>query len=54
MPVFKLNKLVRDKIVDHQYDIGAIPTCRRLSPDELRRELIQKLTEEAAELEQAS
>lgn len=53
MPRFKFAKLVRDKIVDHQLASGAKPSFRKLSPDEHKQELINKIVEEAKEMAQA-
>lgn len=50
MPRFKFNKLVRDKIVEHQLKSGAKPKFRHLSKDEHKNQLIQKLIEEAREV----
>lgn len=51
---FKFAKLVRDKIVDHQIASGAKPVYRQLGPEEHRRELVNKIIEEAAEITEAS
>lgn len=53
MPKFKFDKLVRDKIVDHQIASGAKPKYHRLSPVEHKRELVNKIIEEANEITQA-
>lgn len=53
MPKFKFAKLVRDKIVDHQLASNAKPHFRQLSPEEHKRELINKIIEEAREIAQA-
>jgi predicted house-cleaning noncanonical NTP pyrophosphatase (MazG superfamily) len=53
MPRFKFSKLVRDKIVDHQIASGAKPRFRKLSPDEHKRELVNKVVEEAREITRA-
>ena len=50
MPKFKFAKLVRDKIVEHQLASGALPVYRQLPPDEHKRELINKIIEEAQEI----
>ncbi|HEX8763434.1 MAG TPA: nucleoside triphosphate pyrophosphohydrolase [Candidatus Saccharimonadales bacterium] len=50
MPRFKLSKLVRDKIVDHQIKSGAKPSFRKLDPLEHKQELINKIIEEAQEI----
>ncbi|HSX06035.1 MAG TPA: nucleoside triphosphate pyrophosphohydrolase [Candidatus Saccharimonadales bacterium] len=54
MPKFKFAKLVRDKIVEHQLASGARPSFRQLNPDEHKRELVNKVIEEAKEITQAS
>lgn len=54
MPTFKFAKLVRDKIADQQIASGAKPTYRQLKSDEHKRALINKLIEEAREVEQSS
>lgn len=51
---FKFNKLVRDKIVEHQIKSGAKPKYRILSPAEHQECLIEKLIEEAREILAAS
>jgi predicted house-cleaning noncanonical NTP pyrophosphatase (MazG superfamily) len=53
MPTFKFSKLVRDKIVDHQIAAGARPVYRQLDAVEHKKELIQKIIEEAQEIEHA-
>lgn len=50
MPKFRFKKLVRDKIVDKQIQKGSRPKYRLLAPDEHRKELIRKITEEALEI----
>ena len=50
MPRFGFNKLVRDKIVDHQLKSGARPKYRQLDKNEHKAELIKKLIEEAKEI----
>jgi predicted house-cleaning noncanonical NTP pyrophosphatase (MazG superfamily) len=50
MPRFKFAKLVRDKIVDHQLASGARPVYRHLNKNEHKRELINKIIEEAEEI----
>ena len=50
MPKFKFAKLVRDKIVENQIASGAKPTVRQLDPDEHKRELVNKIIEEAKEI----
>lgn len=54
MPIFKFSKLVRDKVVDQQIASGAKPNYRKLEPEDHKRELINKLIEEAREVEQSS
>lgn len=53
MPTFKLQKLVRDKIVEDQIALGQTPHYRTLTPEEHRRELINKIIEEVTELQNA-
>jgi predicted house-cleaning noncanonical NTP pyrophosphatase (MazG superfamily) len=53
MPKFKFAKLVRDKIVDNQIASGATPSFRQLSADEHKRELVNKIIEEAKEITHA-
>ena len=50
MPKFKLNKLVRDKIIEHQIKAGTKPFYRLLDSKDHKRELINKLIEEAREV----
>lgn len=50
---FRFHKLVRDKIVQHQIGSGSKPIFRVLSPDEHKRELVQKIIEEAREITNA-
>lgn len=47
---FKLNKLVRDKIVQNHINSGGKVQYRNLSPQEKRRALTDKIIEEAGEL----
>lgn len=54
MPRFKFEKLVRDKIIDHQQASGAKPTYHRLSPDDHKKELVRKIMEEASEISTAA
>ena len=54
MPRFKLNKLVRDRIVEHQLKAGEKPRYRQLSKIEHREALINKIIEEIKELVDAS
>jgi predicted house-cleaning noncanonical NTP pyrophosphatase (MazG superfamily) len=53
MPRFKLNKLVRDKIVEHQLASGAKPHYHKLDPETLKIELVNKIIEEAREVSAA-
>jgi len=53
MPKFKFNKLVRDKIVDLQIASGAQPKYHKLSPARHKRELVNKIIEEAGEITNA-
>lgn len=53
MPKFKFGKLVRDKIVEHQIASGAKPSYRKLSANEHKQELVNKIVEEAKEIVQA-
>jgi predicted house-cleaning noncanonical NTP pyrophosphatase (MazG superfamily) len=48
---FKLNKLVRDKIIQSTEAQGGKVTYRQLKGKELRRALVDKLIEEAQELQ---
>ena len=50
---FQFKKLVRDKIVDHQIASGAKPTYYILDRDGHKRELVNKVIEEAREIIQA-
>ena len=50
MPKFILNKLVRDKIVEHQKAEGRAPSYRALEPAEHKKALIEKIREEAREV----
>ncbi len=54
MPKFKFSKLVRDKIVDHHIASGANLIFRQLNAEEHKRELINKIIEEAKEINQAA
>lgn len=47
---FSFNKLVRDKIVEHQIANGAYPSFRKLDSDEHKRRLVEKMTEEGLEV----
>lgn len=53
MSRFRYGKLVRDKIVDNQIASGAKPSFRQLSTEEHKRELVNKIVEEAQEIIQA-
>jgi len=53
MSKFKFSKLVRDNIVDRQIASGAKPSFRQLSKAEYIHELINKIAEEAREIENA-
>lgn len=50
MPEFKLNKLIRDKLPDEYERLGQVACYRRLSVDEHKIALIDKIAEEAREL----
>lgn len=54
MPIFRLNKLVRDKFIEIYTSLGQKPAFRYLTPDEHRAELIEKIVEEVRELSAAS
>ncbi len=47
---FKFSKLVRDNIVDQQIASGAKPAYRHLTPAEHKKELVNKICEEAQEI----
>jgi predicted house-cleaning noncanonical NTP pyrophosphatase (MazG superfamily) len=51
---FKFSKLVRDKIIDHQIASGAKPSFRQLTTEEHKKELVNKISEEADEITQAA
>lgn len=53
MPKFKFNKLVRDKIVEHQISSGAKPQYHKLSDQQHKEALVSKIIEEAREILQA-
>ena len=53
MPRFTFSKLVRDKIIEHQIASGASPAYRQLSPEEHEQALIEKIIEEAQEINTA-
>jgi predicted house-cleaning noncanonical NTP pyrophosphatase (MazG superfamily) len=50
MPKFQLNKLVRDKFRDEYIRMGQKATCRDLSADEHKTQLIRKIIEETREI----
>lgn len=50
MNTYLLNKLVRDNIPTHQQQTNQNPVFRRLSPEEHKRALLQKVIEEANEI----
>jgi predicted house-cleaning noncanonical NTP pyrophosphatase (MazG superfamily) len=54
MPKFKFSKLVRDKVVDHQLASGAKLSFRQLNAEEHKKELINKVIEEAGEITHAA
>ena len=54
MPKFRFNKLVRNKIIDHQIKAGGKPDYRTLSDQEHVTELIKKISEETAEIAEAT
>ncbi len=51
MPTFRLNKLVRDKLPSIYESLGQKPTLRFLANDEHKTALIDKIIEEAKELQ---
>ena len=51
MPTFHLNKLVRDKIIQHQIDEGETVDFEKLSKEDLITALIHKLGEESTEIQ---
>ena len=51
MPKFKLDKLVRDKLKGEYEQANQLPTYRKLSISDHKRELIRKIIEEATEIE---
>jgi predicted house-cleaning noncanonical NTP pyrophosphatase (MazG superfamily) len=53
MRAFRLEKLVRDGIVEQNEGFGAVVDYEVLSGEELKRALEQKLAEEKAEFEEA-
>src|ERR1044071_5078925 len=54
MPTFRFSKLVRDKIVDNQIALGSTPRYRVLSTNEHKKELVNKIIEEAQEIYEAT
>ena len=54
MPKFKFNKLVRDKIVEHQLASGAKPRYHQLDDRRHKAALVNKIIEEAREILLAS
>lgn len=50
MPRFKLNKLVRDRIVEHNLKSGAKIKYKNLTPEEHIIALVEKVIEEANEI----
>lgn len=53
MPRFQFSKLVRDNIIKHQVASGAKPVYHRLSLEEHKQALVEKIIEEAREITQA-
>jgi predicted house-cleaning noncanonical NTP pyrophosphatase (MazG superfamily) len=53
MPKFKFAKLVCNKIVDHQVATGARPKFYQLDSNDHKRELVNKIIEEAEEIKLA-
>lgn len=51
MPKFYLNKLVRDKLRGEYERIGQKAVCRVLAPPDHKRELVNKIIEEAREIQ---
>lgn len=51
MPRFRLNKLIRDRLVDAYETDGQTATYRHLSDAEYRQALVQKVIEELGELD---
>ena len=54
MPTFKFNKLVRDKIVEHQLASGSKPRYHQLDEGQHKAALVNKIIEEAQEILVAS
>ncbi|MBX4190960.1 nucleoside triphosphate pyrophosphohydrolase [Candidatus Saccharibacteria bacterium] len=50
--MFRLNKLVRDKILKSNLDMGGKVNYKILNGDKLNKALLKKIVEEAKELEQ--
>lgn len=50
MPKFELDKLVRDKLKGEYERANQLPTYRKLSVSDHKRELIRKIIEEATEI----
>jgi len=48
---FRLDKLVRDGVLESMLELGQEPDYRQLKPEELEQWLIEKNQEESAELE---
>lgn len=53
MPRFKFNKLVRDKIIEHQESSGMTTRYRLLTSKQHKEHLIKKIIEEAKEILEA-
>lgn len=51
MPKFELNKLVRDKLPVDYERLGQKAEYKELSPEDIKRELIRKIIEEASEIQ---
>lgn len=51
MPTFKLNKLVRDKLIAEYGKDGQLVKCRKLAVNEHKKELIRKIIEETTEID---
>ena len=47
---FKFSKLVRDRVIEHQIDSGALPHYKHLSDEEHKQQLVEKIIEEAKEI----
>lgn len=48
---FKLDKIVRDKVLQSMLELGQKPEYRELNGDELLKEQVRKVQEEAGELD---